>query len=127
MAEGLLRHMAGDEFESFSAGVAPTAVRREAIEVLAEIGIDISNQRSKSVDEFLGREFDFVITVCDNANEQCPVFPGKTKRVHWSFADPAAVEGDHELRIAAFRTVRDQIAERLRKFVEAQLPSKGNN
>ena len=120
MAEGLLRQMAGDEFESFSAGVAPTSVRREAIEVLAEIGIDISNQRSKSVDEFLGQEFDFVITVCDNANEQCPVFPGKTKRIHWSFADPAAVEGDHELRTAAFRTVRDQIAERLREFVEGK-------
>jgi arsenate reductase len=118
MAEGLWRQMAGDEFEVFSAGVAPTTVRGEAIEVLDEIGIDISNHRSKSVDEFLGREFDYVITVCDNANEQCPVFPGKTKRVHWSFADPAAVEGDHELRLAAFRTVRDQIAERLRQFVE---------
>lgn len=120
MAEGLLRQMAGDEFEAFSAGVAPTSVRREAIDVLTEIGIDISNHRSKSVDEFLGQEFDYVITVCDNANEQCPVFPGKTKRIHWSFADPAAVEGDHELRTVAFRTVRDQIAERLRRFIYKQ-------
>ena len=116
MAEGLLRQLAADRFEVFSAGVAPTQVRPEAIEVLAELGIDISNQRSKSVDEFLGQEFDFVITVCDNANEHCPVFPGDTKRLHWSFADPAAVEGDHELRLAAFRQVRDQIAEQLRKF-----------
>src|ERR1043165_1771878 len=118
MAEGLLRQMAGDEFEAFSAGVAPTTVRREAVEVLTEIGIDISSQRSKSVDEFPGQEFDYVITVCDNANERCPVFPGKTKRIHWSFADPAAVEGDHEVRVAAFRTVRDQIAERLKQFIE---------
>ena len=120
MAEGLLRHLAGDQFEIFSAGVAPTTVRAEAIEVLAEIGIDISKQRSKSVDEFLGQEFDYAITVCDNANEQCPIFPGQTKRIHWSFADPAAVEGDHELRIAAFRTVRDQIAQRLREFIKRE-------
>src|ERR1051325_6981594 len=119
MAEGLLRHLAGDEFESFSAGVTPTTVRQEAIEVLAEIGIDISTHRSKAVDEFLGQEFDFVITVCDNANEQCPVFPGKTKRVHWSFADPASVKGDDEMRLAVFRKVRDEILQRLRLFVDA--------
>jgi arsenate reductase len=117
MAEGLLRHMRGDEIEAFSAGVAPTTVRPEAIEVLAEIGIDISKHRSKSVDEFLGQDFDYVITVCDNANEHCPLFPGETKRIHWSFADPAAVAGDHEVRLAAFRTVRDQIAERLKEFI----------
>jgi len=118
LAEGLLRHLAGDEFEAFSAGVAPTTVRPEAIEVLAEIGVDISKHRSKSVEEFLGQEFDYVITVCDNANEHCPVFPGQTKRIHWSFTDPAAVQGDRELRLATFRTVRDQIAERLRQFVQ---------
>lgn len=118
MAEGLLRQLAGDEFEVFSAGVAPTTVRTEAVEALAEIGIDISNHRSKSVDEFLSQEFDFVITVCDNANEHCPVFPGDTKRVHWSLVDPAAVAGDHELRLASFRRVRDQIAARLREFVQ---------
>jgi arsenate reductase len=120
MAEGLLRHLAGDEFESFSAGVAPTSVRPEAIEALAEIGIDLSNHRSKSVDEFLGQEFDLVITVCDNANEHCPVFPAETKRIHWSFEDPAAVEGNHDLRLAAFRKVRDQIAERLGQFVHKE-------
>src|SRR6476619_8553886 len=120
MAEGLLRNVAGERFEVFSAGVAPTNVRSEAIEVLAEAGIDISKHRSKSVDEFVGQEFDYVITVCDNANEQCPVFPGGTKRIHWSFVDPAAVAGDHDLRLAAFRNVRDQIEERLGQFVHKE-------
>jgi arsenate reductase len=84
MAEGLLRQDAGNRFEVASAGVEPSRVRQEAIEAMREIGIDISEHRSKSVDEFVGQEFDYVITVCDNANEQCPVFPGKTKRIHWS-------------------------------------------
>src|SRR4030095_16533092 len=83
MAEGLLREMSGDRYDVASAGVAPSHVRREAIAAMKEIEIDISSHRSKSVDEFVGQEFDFVITVCDNANEQCPVFPGKTKRIHW--------------------------------------------
>ncbi|HXI24856.1 MAG TPA: arsenate reductase ArsC [Pyrinomonadaceae bacterium] len=119
MAEGLLRQMAGDNFEVFSAGVAPTHIRSEAVEAMGEIGIDISAHRSKSVDEFLGQEFDYVITVCDNANEQCPTFPGKTRRLHWSFADPAAVEGDHHVRLNSFRSVRDQIAEQLRLFISS--------
>lgn len=85
---------------------------------MREIGIDISHHTSKSVDAFTGQEFDYVITVCDNANEQCPVFPGKTKRIHWSFADPAAAEGDDELRLAVFRKVRDEIVQRLRLFVD---------
>ena len=118
MAEGLLRQLAGDRFEVASAGVAPSHVRPEAVEAMREIGIDISKQRSKSVDEFLGREFDYVITVCDNANEQCPVFPGKTKRIHWSFDNPAAAAGDEAARLAVFRRVRDEIGERLRAFVE---------
>jgi arsenate reductase len=113
MAEGLLRHDAGEQFEVASAGVAPTQVRREAVEAMQEIGIDISGHRSKSVDEFTGQEFDYVITVCDNANEQCPIFPGKTQRIHWSFEDPAAVAGEAEKRMAVFRKVRDQIRERL--------------
>ena len=117
MAEGLLRHTAGDRFVVASAGVAPTRVRPEAIQVMREIGIDISQQRSKSVDDFLGREFDYVITVCDNANEQCPVFPGNTNRIHWSFDDPAAVEGDELTRVAMFRRVRDEILHRLQSFV----------
>lgn len=119
MAEGLLRHLAGDRFEVESAGVSPTQVRPEAITVMREIGIDISQHRSKSVDEFSGQEFDYVITVCDNANEQCPVFPANTQRIHWSFEDPAATEGDEQTRVADFRRVRDQIRQRLRQFVEA--------
>ena len=117
MAEGLLRDMAGDAYDVASAGVAPSHVRPEAITAMKEIGIDISSHRSKSVDEFLGKEFDFVITVCDNANEQCPVFPGKTKRIHWSFEDPAAAEGDVEERLRVFRRVRDEIRGRLEDFV----------
>ncbi len=112
MAEGLLRHDAGDRFDVESAGVNPTQVRPEAIEAMSEIGIDISGQRSKSVDEFLDQEFDYVITVCDNANEKCPVFPGKTQRLHWSFTDPAAAAGDTAERMAVFRRVRDEIRER---------------
>jgi arsenate reductase len=113
MAEGLLRHDAGDQFEIASAGVAPSRVRPEAIEVMREIDIDISGQRSKSVDEFAGQEFDYVITVCGNANEQCPIFAGKAQRIHWSFEDPAAVPGDAEKRLVVFRRVRDEIREKL--------------
>jgi arsenate reductase len=123
MAEGLLRHDAGDQFEVASAGVAPTQVRPEAIEVMREVGIDISGHRSKSVDEFTDAEFDYVITVCDNANEQCPIFPGKTQRIHWSFEDPAAVQGDKDQRLAIFRKVRDEIRERLRTLPALHLPS----
>ena len=118
MAEGLLRHMRGDRFRVASAGVAPSQVRPEAIEAMREVGIDISKQRSKSVDEFAGEEFDYVITVCDNAKEHCPVFPGKTKRIHWSFEDPAAVQGEWDLRLEAFRKVRDEIKNRLVDFAE---------
>lgn len=118
MAEGLLRHLAGDRFEVASAGVAPTSVRPEAIKAMGEIGIDISRQHSKSVDAFAGQEFEYVITVCDNANEQCPVFPGNTKRIHWSFDDPAAAEGDEESRLGVFRRVRDEIRHQLQLFVE---------
>jgi len=107
MAEGLLRHNAGDRFEVFSAGVDPSHVRPEAIEAMREIGIDISGHRSKSVDEFAGQEFDYVITVCDNANQQCPMFPGKAERVHWSIEDPAP-------GLEAFRVARDDLRERLK-------------
>jgi arsenate reductase len=116
MAEGLLRQMAGNDFDVASAGVAPSDVRPEAIEVMRELGIDISDHRSKSVEEFLDQEFDVVITVCDNANEQCPIFPGKTRRIHWSFADPAAANGDEAARLAVFRRVRDEIKMRLQEF-----------
>lgn len=118
MAEGLLREMSGDRYEVASAGMVPTFVRSEAIKVMAEIDIDISNHHSKSVQEFAKQEFDYVITVCDNANEHCPIFPGQTERIHWSFEDPAAVQGDESVRLAAFRKVRDQINERLTDFFE---------
>jgi arsenate reductase len=117
MAEGLLRHDAGDHFEALSAGVEPSYVRPLAIEAMREVGIDISAQHSKSVDEFTGGEFDYVITVCDNANEHCPVFPGTTKRIHWSFEDPAAARGDEAAQLAVFRRVRDQIRVKLRQWV----------
>jgi arsenate reductase len=119
MAEGLFRHDAGSRFEVASAGVEPTAVRPEAIEAMNHIGIDISRHRSKSVDEFAGQEFDYVITVCDNANEHCPVFPNNTKRIHWSIDDPAAAEGDEDTKRAVFRLVRDEIRHRLRLFAAA--------
>ena len=117
MAEGLLREMGGDRFEVASAGVAPSFVRPEAIAVMREVDIDISGHKSKSVDEFINQEFDYVITVCDNANEQCPVFPGNTRRIHWSFDDPAAAKGAEEQRLAVFRRVRDEIRQRLQLFL----------
>ena len=116
MAEGLLRHDAGDGFEVASAGVAPTQVRPLAIKAMNEIGIDISSHRSKSVDEFEGQNFDYVITVCDNANQQCPMFPGTTQRIHWSIEDPAAAVGDEEERLNVFRRIRDELREKLREF-----------
>ena len=117
MAEGLFRHEGGSGFEVFSAGTKPTQVRAEAIAVMREIGIDISGHRSKSVEEFAGAPLDLVITVCDNANESCPVFPGPTQRLHWPFEDPASVVGSEEDRRAAFRRVRDQIHVRVRAFL----------
>ena len=118
MAEGLLRHEGGDRFEVFSAGTKPSQVRPEAIAVMAEIGLDISGHRSKSVDEFVGQDLDFVITVCDNAKETCPVFPGAVQRLHWPFEDPAAVEGSEEVRKAAFRRTRDRIQGRIMVFLD---------
>ena len=118
MAEGLLRHEAGDRFEVFSAGTHPSHVRPEAIAVLNEIGIDISQHRSKSVDEFIGQPLDFVITVCNSAKETCPVFPGDAKRLHWPFKDPAAVEGKESERLATFRRIRDQIHGRIMVFLD---------
>jgi arsenate reductase len=116
MAEGLLRDAAGDRFDVFSAGVKPTRVRTEAIAVMRELGIDISNHRSKSVEEFLNQPFDYVLTVCDNAKEVCPVFPGKTKTIHHSFEDPAESNGPEEERLACFRLVRDELKRYLSHF-----------
>jgi arsenate reductase len=117
MAEGLLRHEAEDRFEVFSAGTRPSHVRPEAIDVMHEIGIDISSYRSKSIEEFVGQDLDFVITVCNNAREICPVFPGNTKHLHWPFEDPAAVEGSEDQRRAAFRKIRNQIHGRIMVFL----------
>ena len=119
MAEGVLRYIAGDKFEVESAGVDPSRVRPEAVDAMKEIGIDISAHRSKSVDEFTDQEFDYVITVCDNAAERCPLFPGSAKRLHWSFEDPADVEGTDEVRMTAFRKVRDQIYTTLSRFARS--------
>jgi arsenate reductase len=121
MAEGLLRDIAGDRFEVESAGTIASFVRPQAIAAMAEIGIDISGHRSKCLDEFLNTEFDYVITVCDNANETCPIFPGPAKRIHWSFDDPAEATGSQDQVAAVFRRVRDEIAKRLREFAAEKI------
>ena len=118
MAEGLLKNICEGEYEVYSAGTKPSIVRPEAIKALAELDIDISNNRSKSVDEFADKDIDYVLTVCDNAKETCPYFPAKTKVIHHSFEDPADVEGDEETRVAAFRKIRDEIKEYLPDFLE---------
>ena len=118
MAEGLLRDLGSERFEVFSAGTHPSSVRAEAVEAMREVGIDVSRQRSKSINEFAGREFDYVITVCDNAREDCPVFLGAARRIHWGFDDPAAVEGDWPKRLEDFRRVRDEIAARLNEWAK---------
>jgi arsenate reductase (thioredoxin) len=116
MAEALLRHDAGDRFEVFSAGTRPSHVRPEAIAAMREVGIDISGHRSKSVDEFAGQAFDYVLTVCDNAKETCPIFPAASVMIHRTFDDPAALQGSDEEKLAAFRRVRDELREYLRQF-----------
>lgn len=116
MSEGLLRHDHGERFEVASAGSKATLVRPEAIKVMAEIGIDITGHRSKVVDEFASQSFDYVLTVCDNARESCPIFPGHANRMHHQFEDPAAVEGTEAQRLASFRKVRDQIREYFRSL-----------
>jgi arsenate reductase len=109
MAEGLLRRDAGDRVEVFSAGTKPSQVRAEAIAAMRELGIDISAQRAKSADEFTDQRFDYVLTVCDNAKESCPIFPAKTTTIHRNFEDPAGVPGSEQERLAAFRRVRDEL------------------
>jgi len=119
MAEGFLREYGEGRFEVFSAGTEATAVRPEAIEAMAEVGIDISGHESKTVDRYLGESFAWVITVCDQAREACPTFPGANETAHWGFDDPSAATGDQEARMAVFRRVRDEIARRVRMFALA--------
>ncbi len=117
MAEGLLREISKSNFAVESAGLEPSKVRGEAIEAMREIGIDISAHHSKSIDEFAGQNFDYIITVCDNARETCPVFPGKAIRIHQSFTDPPPeTVGDYQSRLKIFREVRDQLREWLTDF-----------
>ena len=117
MAEGWLRDQAGDRFDVFSAGSHPSgAVHPGAIQAMAEIGIDISHHRSKSMSEFLGQKFDYVITVCDNAAEQCPIFPGPAKRLHHGFVDPAKAPADQQIEV--FRRMRDELAGWLRSALD---------
>jgi arsenate reductase len=113
MAEGFLQHMAGDRFEVFSAGVKPTQVNPLAIKVMAEAGVDISKHRSKSAMEFIGRQFDYIITVCDNAKQTCPVFPGKHEKIHRDLEDPAEAQGSEEERMVVFRKIRDEIRKKI--------------
>jgi arsenate reductase len=113
MAEGLLRHLAGDRFEVHSAGTEATSVRPEAIRAMAELGVDISGQGSKTLERYLGEPFDYVVTVCDDANEACPVFPGAKRRLHWSLRDPSRAAGSDEERFEVFRKVRDELQTRI--------------
>ncbi len=121
MAEGMMRRLAGDRFEVHSAGAEVTQVRPLAVRAMAEIGVDVSEQESKTLERYLGEPFDYVITVCNAANEACPIFPGAKNRLHWSFEDPAQANGTEEERLEVFRKVRDEIRER----IERELLSEG--
>ncbi len=120
MAEGLLRSMAGDRFEVASAGTEATRVHPLAVKAMAEVDVDVSRHASKRLDQFLAQPWDYVITVCDAANEACPVFPKETGRLHWSFPDPSRATGPEDARLEAFRRVRDQIKARLSDWIKTQ-------
>lgn len=113
MAEGLLRALGGPAYTVASAGTEATRVRPEAIAAMRELNIDISGHTSKTLQQFLDQAWDEVITVCDNANESCPVFPAAKHRRHWSIEDPSQVQGDDATRLAAFRTARDELRQRI--------------
>jgi arsenate reductase len=117
MAEGILRALGGDRLEAYSAGLQPSRVNQNAIKVLKEIGIDISGQRSKHINEYLGQKFDYVITVCDEAAESCPFFPGETTRIHWPFEDPSKFAGTDEQVLVQFRKVRDLIRSKVSQWL----------
>ena len=120
MAEGWLRHLAGDRFEVFSAGTQPAGLNPGAVDAMREAGVDISPHRSKHLNEFSGVRFDYVVTVCDRAKETCPIFPGARTVLHWSFDDPAHATGSADERRAVFHRVRDEIGERIRRFLKAE-------
>ncbi|MFC1666473.1 arsenate reductase ArsC [Candidatus Omnitrophota bacterium] len=113
MAEGMLRALCGERYEVYSAGTKQTGVNPYSIKVMSELGIDISKQRSKTIDEFLNQEFDYVVTVCDNAKKSCPLFPGKCEKIHWGLKDPGEAEGDDEKKLAVFRKIRGEIKENI--------------
>jgi arsenate reductase (thioredoxin) len=117
MAEGLLRALAGDRFEVFSAGTRASSVNPFAVQAMAQRAIDIGGHRSKHLEQYIAQPFDYVITVCDKAAENCPVFPGPARRIHWGFPDPAAAQGSDAERLATFVTVRDAIEARLREWL----------
>jgi arsenate reductase len=125
IAEGYLRHLAGERFEVVSAGTEPSTVNPLSVEVMREAGVDLSGHHSKPVTEFLGQHFTYLITVCDGAREKCPIFPGAVKRLHWPLTDPAAVEGSEELRRQAFRRTRDDIAARVKTFLAETVAQPG--
>ena len=120
MAEGMLRAWGGEAVDAHSAGTVATTVRPQAIAVMDELGVDLRSQSSKHLDRYLDEAFDWVITVCDDAREACPFFPGARQRDHWSFEDPSAAGGSDEARLAVFRRVRDEIAERIREFLQRE-------
>jgi arsenate reductase len=126
MAEGFLRSLAADQFEAYSAGINPVGLNPNAVRAMKEKGIDISAQKSKNVTSFLGQHFPFIITVCDNAREQCPIFPGPAQRLHWGFEDPAHATGDEGAKLAVFRRVRDEIEDRIRSFIDEHGESPSN-
>ena len=117
MAQGLFRHLSNGTYDAYSAGVSPTTVNPLAIRAMREIGIDISHHTSDSIDQYLNRDFDLVITVCDNAKENCPIFPGAKNMRHWPFEDPADAKGSEEDRMRVFRKVRDQIRDKIANFL----------
>ena len=120
MAEGWLRHLAGDRFEVFSAGTHPVGLNPGSVDAMAEVGIDISSHRSKQVSEFLTQPFDHVITVCDRAKESCPRWPGTTHLLHWSFDDPAAATDSDATRRQLFQRVRDEILGQIKGFLNQE-------
>jgi arsenate reductase len=123
MAEGLLRHLAGDRFAAFSAGTAATHVRPLAVQAMAEIGVDIAHHESKTLARYLGEPFDLVITVCDDANETCPIFYGARERRHWSLPDPSQATGTPDEQLAAYRAVRDAIRARIERELLPAAPT----